>query len=296
MDKYIYPTFAGRHLHTITGPEVSNYFDDLIDHSGLSFKRIRRIKQVLGAVVTYGIEKGVVARNVVRDIKLMTPTAAYVEDANDQHIADIPTIAELKQILECDGLTLQIKVLIHLATYAGTRPSETFGAAWKHLDLKNGLFKVRRTVDIFRAIGPTKTPKSNRDVPLPPDLVTLLKRYYLESGKPDPEAMVFPNQVGKFISRFNWGRRKWTPYMAKLKLGYYAGQDKDRKFIPRYHYKDLRHAYASLLIKSGANAKEIMELMGHTKIATTYDFYGHLFTDDTSARDAINRAAKELLS
>ena len=52
LDKYIYPTFAGRHLHTITGPEVSNYFDDLIDHSGLSFKRIRRIKQVLGAVVT----------------------------------------------------------------------------------------------------------------------------------------------------------------------------------------------------------------------------------------------------
>ena len=37
-----------------------------------------------------------------------------------------------------------------------------------------------------------------------------------------------------------------------------------------------RHTFASLLIDSGANPKAIQEFMGHSKIQTTFDVYGHL--------------------
>jgi integrase len=37
-----------------------------------------------------------------------------------------------------------------------------------------------------------------------------------------------------------------------------------------------RHTFASLLIDSGANAKAVQEFMGHSKIQTTFDTYGHL--------------------
>ena len=37
-----------------------------------------------------------------------------------------------------------------------------------------------------------------------------------------------------------------------------------------------RHTFASLLIDSGANPKAIQEFMGHAKIQTTFDVYGHL--------------------
>lgn len=37
-----------------------------------------------------------------------------------------------------------------------------------------------------------------------------------------------------------------------------------------------RHTFASLLIDSGANPKAIQEFMGHSKIHTTFDVYGHL--------------------
>ncbi len=40
---------------------------------------------------------------------------------------------------------------------------------------------------------------------------------------------------------------------------------------------ECRHTFASLLIDSGANPKAVQEFMGHSKIQTTFDVYGHLF-------------------
>lgn len=37
-----------------------------------------------------------------------------------------------------------------------------------------------------------------------------------------------------------------------------------------------RHTFASLMIDAGANPKAIQEFMGHAKIQTTFDVYGHL--------------------
>lgn len=47
-----------------------------------------------------------------------------------------------------------------------------------------------------------------------------------------------------------------------------------------------RHTFASLLIDSGANPKAIQEFMGHSKIQTTFDVYGHLLP---GSRDEVRR-------
>ncbi len=39
---------------------------------------------------------------------------------------------------------------------------------------------------------------------------------------------------------------------------------------------ECRHTFASLLIDTGANPKAVQEVMGHSKIQTTFDIYGHL--------------------
>ena len=39
---------------------------------------------------------------------------------------------------------------------------------------------------------------------------------------------------------------------------------------------ECRHAFASLLIDAGANPKAVQTFMGHSKIQTTFDIYGHL--------------------
>ncbi|HEX4669607.1 MAG TPA: tyrosine-type recombinase/integrase [Solirubrobacterales bacterium] len=58
---------------------------------------------------------------------------------------------------------------------------------------------------------------------------------------------------------------------------------------------ECRHTFASVLIDTGANPKAIQEVMGHSKIQTTFDVYGHLLPgsyDDIRARmDAYLAAA-----
>ena len=42
----------------------------------------------------------------------------------------------------------------------------------------------------------------------------------------------------------------------------------------RFH--DLRHAHASLMLRTGANPKVISERLGHSSIAITMDIYSHV--------------------
>jgi hypothetical protein len=47
-----------------------------------------------------------------------------------------------------------------------------------------------------------------------------------------------------------------------------------------------------MLIKDGANPKEVMVEMGHSNIAMTYDLYGHLFTDEDADTRRAERAER----
>jgi len=52
----------------------------------------------------------------------------------------------------------------------------------------------------------------------------------------------------------------------------------------------LRHTFASTLIHSGANAKIITSLMGHSSITVTFDLYGHLFPNSVEQVAALANA------
>jgi integrase len=56
---------------------------------------------------------------------------------------------------------------------------------------------------------------------------------------------------------------------------------------------DLRHFYASTLIRSGASVKAIQLRLGHSSAKTTVDVYGHLLPDK---EDRTRRAIEEAFS
>jgi hypothetical protein len=62
-----------------------------------------------------------------------------------------------------------------------------------------------------------------------------------------------------------------------------------------YTAHELRHVCASLLIASGATDMQVAHQMGHSKIETTKNIYGHLFAQDRSSiLDAMNEAVGRL--
>jgi integrase len=77
---------------------------------------------------------------------------------------------------------------------------------------------------------------------------------------------------------------------------------KDLKLEQRVRdYLDERHkilslsgpTFASLMIDAGANPKVVQEYMGHSKIQTTFDTYGHLIE---GSRDEVRRRMDAYLS
>jgi integrase len=62
-----------------------------------------------------------------------------------------------------------------------------------------------------------------------------------------------------------------------------------------YTAHELRHVCASLLIASGAADTQVAHQMGHSKIETTKNIYGHLFAQDrASILEAMNEAVSRL--
>lgn len=64
-------------------------------------------------------------------------------------------------------------------------------------------------------------------------------------------------------------------------------EDCEPRFLVPITLHGCRHTFASLLIDAGANPKAIQEFMGHAKIQTTFETYGHLLPgsrDEVRAR------------
>jgi integrase len=106
----------------------------------------------------------------------------------------------------------------------------------------------------------TKTRKSIRTVSLPPQVVAAM-------GAPGrPGDLIFPGPGGI-------GQQAWTKRFHRL-AWYPAVEASGVGKRPRVH--DLRHAQSSWLIAEGVPLPWIQQRLGHEKITTTVDTYGHL--------------------
>ncbi|MBL4893333.1 MAG: site-specific integrase [Emcibacter sp.] len=288
LRNYLVPRFGKQRLTEITIKNVKDFLLELRVNSSLSHKRIMRIKIILGAVLSLAIEDEYLSRNVVKFIKLRAPKEKVAIHVDDEDVLDgvlIPTLEDLAKIIGVGNLSLRDHCMIVMAVMTGLRASELFGLGWRHIDFTKSIVMVRRRVDIWRQMGSLKTKASKRNVPIPSLAIELLKSW--KSQCPDTEeGLCFPNEVGKSLNRPNWDKRVWTQHLKSLDL-----LVKGKK---KYLYKNMRHAFASLAIKEGANPKEIMKMMGHSKISITFGIYGDLFPDDENFNNISEKIAQSL--
>ncbi len=87
------------------------------------------------------------------------------------------------------------------------------------------------------------------------------------------------------------GYAMWRRYL-KLAHGYSAAH---KDGMVKYTAHELRHVCASLLIASGASDMQVAYQMGHSKVETTKNIYGHLFAQDRAfILKAMNQAVGRL--
>lgn len=218
---------------------------------------------------------------------------------DDQSEVEIPSDAEMQAILQAadrmgeksDQLHrtwLRYRPMIYLAAFSGMRPSEYRGLTWSNV-FENHI-RITQRADIKGRIGPVKSKAGRRTIYLPKLVMDMLCdwKQHCPSSKQD---LVFPTASGRpqLLGRFRLSG--WVPLLKEA--GVVKPDPKNpRAFKPKYTLYALRHYFASRLIEQRCDFKYIQQTMGHSKIETTLNVYGHLMKD----RDDVRKQTAELLA
>ncbi|MGO8738801.1 site-specific integrase [Rhodoblastus sp.] len=299
---HIVPLIGSVKLSQFSAPMVRDFEDRLRqggEESGAprSSAMLRKIIGSLGALIADAQERGLINRNVVREIRGRRQRGAERradkrQKGKLQVGVDIPTRDEIRKIVE--HLTGRWRPMLITAVFAGLRSSELRGLRWSDVDLKSAEVHVRQRVDQYREFGPPKSEAGERTIPIPPMLVNVLREWRLKCPKGDLD-LVFPTGKGTPESHANVINRGLIP--AQIAAGVTvesltAKNESDKPVIVAKYtgLHALRHFYASWCINSvadgglGLSAKAAQVRLGHSSIVMTLDVYGHLFPrDDTGA-------------
>lgn len=116
----------------------------------------------------------------------------------------------------------------------------------------------------LKKVGPTKTKKGRRTVTLPIEVVEALLP--LLEGRKSNERLFLPPKGGP-LRHHTFYRDIWCRKSTVNIPG------------PRPRIHDLRHSHVAWLMANGAPLTVIQARLGHEKIGTTWDVYGHLEPD-----------------
>jgi integrase len=295
-----------RKLSELTIPLVSDFETKLRtgtdDEKPRSPAMVKRVRSDLGALLSHAQESGLVARNVVREMR-SNRSRGKERQAERRAKAklwigvDIPTREEIKAIVTAAHGWW--RPLLLTAIFSGLRASELRGLRWTNVDLTKRELHVRERADEYKQFGRPKSGSGERTVPLTPLVVKTLREWKLQCPKGEL-GIVFPTAKGDIAGLQSIVRTGLVP--AQIAAGITVGvPGANGIVVKRAKYPGLhalRHFYASWCINSRADGglelppKVVQERLGHSTIMMTLDVYGHLFPrhDDSEELAAAERA------
>ncbi|MGF7145938.1 integrase [Anaerotaenia torta] len=205
----------------------------------------------------------------------------------DKHEAEF---FELEEVLAIRDALLQQPLkwqsITDLLIDTGARRGEVLGLHWEDVDFKNNKIDIHGNLQYTpdRGIYLEESTKTNEDrtVTIAPEIMRILAAhrkeqlqyklqcgdYWIETGfcfTQDNGTAIHPDSLNKWLREFT----------KKYKL-------------PHIHPHKFRHTQASLLYYSGEDPITISKRLGHKKVSTTQNIYGHrLKGADERASDKI---------
>jgi len=300
LEFHIKPYLASVKLSRLSAPLVREFEDKLlhgVPAAGEEVGRVRTrtlVRKVigsLGSVLADAQERGLVAHNVVRDLRSKRRRGKERRaEARQQGRVEIPTPGEIKRMVE--AVDARWRPFLLTAIFTGLRASELRGLRWLDIDFDKAELHVRQRADRYHKIGPPKSAAGERKVPIPPGVLDLLREWKLACPK-GKLGLVFPNGKGNIQHHINIIHRMLIPTQIAAGVSTIVKNDMGRVVIdengnPVMKAKytglhSLRHFYASWCINRKADggielpAKVVQERLGHSSITVTLDTYGHLF-------------------
>lgn len=278
------PAWGNRRLASITSYEVQSWVNSLVDDSGLSPASAVKCFHLLSASMRAAVSARLLPASPCVGVSLPRrdlPVERYLSDAEIDAI--------------CAGLSRRDELVVRVLAGTGLRLGEVQGLHWDHVDLLGREVRVRWSWDRIGAV--MKPPKSYaaRSVPLGADLVDRLRVELDRSGagsrppvsyeggaagRPSLGLVFRPlRSVGGADPRRPMEQQAFrTRFGVALEMARVGGAP-----VPWARVHDLRHTYASRLVRAGVPIYTVRDLLGHQSVTTT-ERYSHL---SGSAHDAV---------
>jgi integrase len=218
-------------------------------------KTIKNAHSVLSAVLKAAIQEGYIEVNPAQGTRLPRTGEETVEEIR------YLTADEFDRLHAATPAYWQPFVSLLFGT--GLRFSEA--TALQVHDIGPGTLRVmrawKREAGVGMRLGPPKSKKSRRTIPVAPSIIETL-----DLDRPG-SAWLFTTTTGRVVMHSNFYNRVWKPACI------------DAKLDPRPRIHDSRHTYASWLIAKGARLEVVQELLGHEDYTTTRRVYAHLMPE-----------------
>lgn len=282
LDNYVAPNYKPRTCDRYTDM-VTQHIIPCLGEYELSALTPYIVQQFITGLITHGnlkTGKGLAANTVnsiITVIQQSMETAhqlkfAQVYEMNNlkrPKIEEKPvvcfTVAEQKKIEQAVRDDKRDKMLgILICLYTGLRLGELMALEWDDIDLQKRELRVTKSCHdgkdpnghICRITGTPKTTHSTRVIPLPKQLIPILR----DMKKRSNSSLVITDN-GKIPSVRAYQR---SFELLLCKIG-----------VPQQGFHSLRHTFATRAIECGMDVKSLSEILGHKNSTVTLNRYVH---------------------
>jgi integrase len=280
--RYLLPYLGSTPLDKLAPRDIERMTGAMVTR-GLSPRTAAHVRVTLRRALGDAVRDGLVHRNVAALARPPRVPWRTIEPGRDYLEA-----ADLRRLLAV-ATEYRVGALVTLAATTGLRQGELLGLSWDDIEWDTATLTVRRTM--ARAWGggyelaAPKTGRSRRAVHLPALAVDALRREEREqaaardaagSAWQDRDRLIFTDAVGRPLPADG-------VYRAFRALLTAAG-------LPRIPFHGLRHSAATALLSAGVPLRVVSDMLGHSGIAITADYYAHVERDlRRDAADAMDR-------
>ena len=282
LRRHAYPTFGDRALGSIRPSEVQAWVRQL--EQDLAPSTIGVVYSFVAAIFRAAVRDRLIVATPCVDVRLPKPEPKRVDPLATERVEAL--IAAMPE---------RYRALVILAAGTGLRQGECLGLEGAAVDFLRRTLRVDRQLVTMPGkppyLAPPKTPSSYRTVPLPQVVIDALAAHLAAfemvtveildaAHKPEPKsrqaALMFTTPAGLPVRRTRFSPI-WRPAAAAAGLG------------DGVTFHDLRHYYASLLIRHGESVKAVQRRLGHKSAVETLDTYSHLWPDsEDRTREAVD--------
>jgi len=263
VNKYLIPKFGKINTLGLNFREINRYSEELLISGGinkkpLSPKTVIDILCVIKSVFRFGRINGY-ACPTMEGLRYPQKSAGEIKIFNSEK----RKILEKILFTSSDSTSLGIV----FAMFLGLRIGEICGLMWGDINYTDLTINISRTIERIAELDPNsknktkviisnpKTEKAIRTIPIPEFL-----REYIFRQKGDNNTFILTGTTD-FIE----------PHCLYMRY---------KKFLRKNGIEDntfhsLRHTFATRCVEEGFDAKVLAEILGHSSVTTTMNFYVH---------------------